>query len=332
MRNILISILFLLYNLSIYCQVNIGQSVLIYEDSKQCTCGDSISSIYSILENDSIEYKSLFHELLCHPSMSDESFFSKLKAFEILDTTFRYWGYNHENFKFYYKYRSSLTKGKRIIFTKAYNQFLSEENYLEASQCANKVFDNRPRTIFRDKETKDKTDWRDRELKCYQLYADDDYIKLIAFHKFWLFMDTTEILLNDPPFKGYDHLVNLIAKYQTSSEFQSLLNEALNGCIIITNPKRCRQSYWLNFKIRDEEFNFIHEDYSRMYMADTIHIDTFTDFHCYSNSDDGLTETIYMVNDTICNKIGSFSEMTDYKEKLKSSLLFAIIRELNSRE
>lgn len=151
----------------------------------------------------------------------------------------------------------------------------------------------------------------------------NDYVKLIEIQQSKLFSDTTQVLEAKPIFKGYENLLNVLAKQYSSTQFEAILEEAIEGSKIILNSKNDRPIYSLKFNFRNIDFIFHNEDVSRMYMPDTILMDTLIDYSAYIE-DRYSGDQIIVVQDTIYNQIDNLNEMSVYGKKLREffSMLF----------
>lgn len=321
MKKVIVSIVIaFVYANALICQCDLRGTFVVDVDYVGC-CEEVGKLIRSESDHDTMSFKFLLYDLLCDKNVSYEEYNSKIDSLVNLENLFLYSTQNPEGYSFRIKNPSKIRDTKRRLYKLGYNNSLDREDYLNAS-----IYAKRLKSCYnRFTERHDQKLWQNRELVSYQDYVENNYLALIEFHDNWLFRDTTNSLMSYPPFEGYSHLVDLISERYSKSEFESILEQGINTSRIELS-KSARPRFLMKFELEGMEYSYYDHNTSLLYMPDTILVDTVVVYDCYGK--DAKGEYVQIQNDTIYNQISDLSDMTKYREKLRKTILFGILREL----
>jgi|GEM_PF-6872019 len=297
-------------------QNNISGSLLV--DSTEC-CKAARYQLDNSINHDTTKFKYYIYRMICNNEKTSNHYFSLIDSFIRLEEKFKYSGTSSEDWKFKGKHRGNITFAKRKFYKTAIDLAIHENNYLLASIYANRL----SRCYLPFKYWRTKSKWKDLSLKYYQKHADLDYLKLLRYHDGNLLWKKFSVR----QFDGYDHLIKTISTTHSKSEFAALLEEGIKNSYITSEVIRGRPHQSINFKIQDSIFSYYDEDISKLYLPDTVLVDTFVVFNCYGNDPRG-SEYIEIVRDTITNKISSFNELSEYQSLLRQSTFWGILDDL----
>ena len=306
-------------------QCDLKNDFIINVDSLNC-CNQIKFENHLKSNHDTIKFKWLYYELICKEEIDNIEFNLKIDTIETLEHKFLSSETDSEFLKFRSQNYIKIRDCKRRIFELGYRRSLEINDYLTSSLYANRLA-----SCYNDIYSyKNQEKWQRLELINFQKYAADDYIKLIEFHKFWLFSDNTNPMFRNLPFEGYDHLVKIISKHHSKSEFESILEKGIESGKIVSKQVCGRPQFSLLFTLEGTPFEFFEDDISKLYFPDTTLVDTVVVYDCYGNDPRG-SEYIEIRKNPIFNQIDNLNEMSMYKSRLRRSVLFGILKWMENR-
>lgn len=320
----LIVILFFFYLKNMFCQCDINNALVVNIDSIDC-CNKLTELEKGLALSDTTTYMYLYYQLICEKTTNSEKYNQLIDSFYIIDERLKYSGTKSGNWKFRSNQRKKIRLAKRRILEVGYNKSLENEDFLIASDYAKKLKQCFP--YWGD--NKIKREWEYRELIHYEKYAKSNIVKLIDYHSNWLFRDTTRMFVRNPPFSGYNHLLNTVSTQYGKEEFRSLLEESIAKSRLIKDFTRGRPKYKLTFQIENETFELYDEKISILYYPDTILIDTLEIWTCYGENASHYPK-IEIRPDTIKQAIPNPNNLENYKARFRRTLLYNIIDKLNN--
>ena len=293
-------------------------------DSLGC-CDKILNSNTQFFTHDTTLFKYFYYKSLCSTGSSFENYNSNVDSFDMLIEKFKYGGTESIGWKYRSANLKKINSCQKRLYAEGYLQALTENDLLKASDYAarmSKCYSN-----YKDRKARKK--WQNISLSEFQRYAGQDYLKLIGYHKSVIFNDTTRIIRQSPPFKGYNHLVDVISKSHNSGEFKTVLEKGIDSGEVVSFVLNGRTEFKYLFNIEESSFEYYDDEISKFYMSDTVLIDTFTVFRCFGENAT-IGEQIEIVRDTILNQIPDIRNISAYKLKLKNSILFGILQKLKN--
>lgn len=307
-----------------FSQCDISSSIIVNIDSLQC-CYKLAELKESISHSDTTKYMYLYYQLICEETANPEKYHQLIDSFFNIDKKLNYSSFQSDNFKFKRNNRKAILLAKRRILEVGYIKSLDNEDFLKASDYANKLTQCFPYWGNH----KIKNSWKYRELSNFEKYAANNVVKLIDYHSHWLFRDITQSTKRNPPFSGYDHLIKIISSQYGKEEFKNVLDESLAKSRLSKKNHRGRPKYNLEFEIENTLFELYDDEISILYYQDTILIDTTTTWNCFGENA-SIEAIIRIESDTIKQKISNPNDLENYKARFRRTFLYSIIDKLKN--
>ena len=320
----LIVFLLFIFSNQMFSQCNEESSFILNNDSIDC-CNKLDRYKDETTLSDTTTFMYLYYQLICEQTVKPEEYNRLIDSFYIIDEKLKYSGSESDNWKFRSRQRKNIQFAKRRILEIGYNKSLNHQDFLRASDYAKKLKQCYP--YWGDNEIKKA--WGNRELTNYEKYANNKVVKLIEYHSNWLFRDTTRMMISNPPFFGYDYLINTISSQYQREEFKNELEEAITNSKLTKGINRGRPQYKLEFKLENETFELYDDEISILYYSDTILIDTVTTWNCFGGNA-SIDAIIEIKSDTIKQQISNPNDIEKYKARFRRTLLYNIIDKLEN--
>jgi len=306
-----------------FSQCDIYNSLVVNIDSINCCYQlDEFKDEYAY--NDTVRYMNLYYQLICEETLDSKKYNQLIDSFYILDKKFSYSGTKSDSWKFKSKQRKAIQLAKRRILRQGYNRSLDNEDFLRASDYAEKMKNCFP--YLGDWQMKKM--WEVLELSNYEKYAHNNVVKLIDYHSNWLFRDTTQMIMRNPPFDGYNDLSKTISSQYGKQEFKNVLEKSINNSRLKKEISRGRPAYKLEFEIENNLFDLYDREISILYYPDTILMDTIMTWNCYGENA-SIDAIVKVIPDTIQQKISNPSDLEIYKDRFRRTLLFHMIDKMD---
>lgn len=325
MKNSLLNIILLIiFSTSLNGQCEFKSKLRFDNDIESC-CHILMQTNISSNSKDSTDLKLAYYKMLCNNLNSDEikdgyELFRKIIGNMMRDKKM----YNDFKTNF-----AQIQKCDETLLKLGYNESLNENNDYNASFFSGELSKGYNRWNQREK----KLNWKELAISHFEKYADNEYPKLIKYHKDFLLQDTSE-RLTPIELMSYEHLIQTINETSSQTAFEFLLDESITNSnivekldIYIFESVQGVDLNHVNLKLQLDEIELQFFDYevSKMY-----HKDTIVEYkqEVYYHGEGYSSPIIETTLDTIVNQINDFGEMSEYRTRFKSTYLYNIINKL----